>query len=121
MFELLPLPPKQLTVASGLVSTTLNQLSIQGHELKLYAMFSKGFSGTLQLRAHDASGQEVGRSSSPAELDLPTDSAQFVVFLFDPSTDLGKVMKLELRGVAPVKKNPARADGAIRSRGQRIP
>jgi hypothetical protein len=99
-FELFLLPPKQLLVGDGLAGAAVNQLAVQAHEVKFYAMFEKGFAGTLQLRAYDASGQELGRSSSAlGVVTRPADSAEFLSFSFDPSTSLARVVKFELRGV----------------------
>ncbi len=85
----------------------VNQLSVIGSTVKTYAVFDKAFTGSLELRALDAQGGEVGRATEAAgEQPRLADSAGFVTFAFAPETELARVesFELKLRPASPAKK-----------------
>jgi hypothetical protein len=74
----------------------LPELNSKGQEgITVYVICNKTFGGTLLMKAYDASGEEVGRSS--AALKGGVDSAQYVNFYFDNRTPLNVVKKYSLK------------------------
>jgi hypothetical protein len=61
------------------------------HEVTVYAVFGKPFSRRIELRAHDGSGAELGRSEREPALSQSGDSARYVTFRFDPRMPLDQV------------------------------
>jgi hypothetical protein len=95
-------PPKPISLDDALSGSgiALSQLKEQGTEVSVYAVFSKAFSGTLELRAKNAEGQEVGRSERFEKLKQDADSATFFTFKFDARTPFASVTQFTLHSVA---------------------
>jgi hypothetical protein len=95
-------PPKVVALDAGLSSSgiALSQLKEQGSEVSLYAVFSKPYTGSLELRAKNTEGQEVGRSERHEKLKQTADSASFFTFKFDARTPLATVTEFTLHGGA---------------------
>lgn len=95
-------PPKHVALDAALQNSgiALSQLKEQGTDVSLYAIFGKPFSGTLELRAKNAEGQEVGRSERLEKLKQDADSATFFTFKFDARTPLATVTEFSLHSVA---------------------
>jgi len=95
-------PPKNVALDPALSSAgiALSQLKEQGSDVSVYAVFGKAWSGTLELRAKNAEGQEVGRSERLEKLKQDADSAAFFTFKFDSRTPLASVTEFTLHAVA---------------------
>jgi hypothetical protein len=95
-------PPKNIALDAALSDSgiALSQLKEQGTDVSVYAIFGKPFNGTLELRAKNAEGQEVGRSERLEKLKQDADSATFFTFKFDARTPFASVTQFTLHGVA---------------------
>lgn len=60
--------------------------------IKVYVMSKTAYTGTLQLRALDKEGVEVGRSKK-ADAKLGADDAAYIEFHFDDATPFSRVQK----------------------------
>ncbi len=63
----------------------------EGLEVSLYAIFEQPFRDGFSLRAYDAQGTEIGRSTPLPALDQAADSAGYVAFQFDKRTPVDKI------------------------------
>ncbi|MDF1562820.1 MAG: hypothetical protein P1V51_07240 [Deltaproteobacteria bacterium] len=102
-YRLEELAAKSVTVDAGLPADglTLSQLEEKGSTVSLYAVFVKAYWGGLQLRAHDAGGQELGRSEPTVALKQAADSATYLSFDFDARTPLAKAARYTLHAAEP--------------------
>jgi hypothetical protein len=85
------LAPQGLTVtraARGEEGTAANTITV-------YMSFEKAWSGTVELRAYDVAGREVGRAKT--ELAEKASNARYVDFRFDPRTPLLTATKFDVR------------------------
>jgi hypothetical protein len=104
-YQLVVVAAKTATPAADLLGATATQLRETPPMVSLYMTFPKKLGFALQLRAYDASGQEVGRSS-PSEVVAPTDdSAGIIKFTFPNETPFGGVAKYEIRSTRPTLSN----------------
>jgi hypothetical protein len=101
-YVLFTTPPKVVALDATLANSgiALSQLKEQGTDVSVYAIFKKPFTGTLELRAKNAEGNEVGRSARLEKLKQETDSATFFTFKFDPRAPLASVTEFTLHSVA---------------------
>lgn len=61
--------------------------------VKVYVMSKDAFKGSLQLRAFDAQGSEIGRSAKVDGV-LTADDATYIPFLFDAATPMSRVVRI---------------------------
>jgi hypothetical protein len=88
---------KQLSDAGVSLGRTarLEKKNEKGQDgVTLYFIYNKAFNGTVLLKAFDAKGTEVGRSSSPVK--GTADNTQYVNFYFDERVPLNIVTKYTL-------------------------
>jgi hypothetical protein len=96
---------KTIAVDAGLADAgiELSQLKETGNEISVYVVFSKPFSGGLQLRGKSAEGTELGRSPATAKLTYAADHAQYLSFNFDARTPLENITQYSLHSATPAK------------------
>ncbi|MCA2980093.1 MAG: hypothetical protein INH41_18265 [Myxococcaceae bacterium] len=85
------LAPQGLTVTRA----TRGEEGTAAHTITVYMSFEKGWTGTVELRAYDVAGREVGRAKT--ELAEKEANARYVDFRFDPRTPLLTATKFDVR------------------------
>jgi hypothetical protein len=90
-------PPVQLALHTSAQDIDASQLSRKGQSVSLYLKFTQPFKGTLELRAYDDQGADIGRSKPSLKLQQSNDSAMFLEFAFDERAPLDRAQKYELR------------------------
>jgi hypothetical protein len=75
----------------------------------VYVQSARAFAGTLQLRALDDGGREVGRAR--ADLEQDAEEAGYVDFAFDPRSPLTAVTTFEVAVRSTRERAPARPKG----------
>ncbi len=72
----------------------INRANKMFGSVRLYTVFDLPLSGNLRLKAFDASGLEIGRTS--LRVDQDADSARHLEFEFEGGTPLGSAKSFEL-------------------------
>jgi hypothetical protein len=90
-------PPVQVALHASAQGIDVSQLNRKGRSVSLYLKFPQAFKGTLELRAYDDQGADIGRSEPSRKLQQSEDSALFLEFAFDERAPLDRALKYELR------------------------
>ena len=73
-------------------------------KVSIYVIFSRGFSGSIQMRAYDATDTEIGRSEKMEKLERAADTSDTLEFTFNAEIDRASIARYTLN----VERAPAK-------------
>ena len=87
------LSPKGIHATRAAIASRTSEKSVHG--VSVYVTLEQAYKGSLELRAFDAQGAEIGRTKLAIDEVEPT--GKYVDFIFDPRTPLLTAGYFELR------------------------